>query len=72
MLVDYSVTEMDCFDDYLDDAPHAKTMRLNGITAFLLHVAQFITFHQTKFVTETLISEGIVEFILFKVRFQGY
>ena len=27
MLVDYLVTEMGCFDDYSDAAPHAKTMR---------------------------------------------
>ena len=46
MLVDYSVTEMGCFDDYLDAAPHAKAMRVNGITTFLLHVAQCITFRQ--------------------------
>ena len=47
MLVDYAVTEMGCFDDYSDAAPSAKTMRVNGITTFLLHVAQFITFYQT-------------------------
>ena len=27
MLVNYSVTEMGCFDDYLDAAPRAKTIR---------------------------------------------
>ena len=58
MLVDYAVTEMGCFDDYSDAAPHAKNMRENGITAFILHVAQCITFLQTKFVTATLISEA--------------
>ena len=52
----YSVTDMGCFDDYSDAAPRAKTMRGNGITAFLLHVAQFITFRQKYIVTETLIS----------------
>ena len=46
---------MGCFDDYSDAAPRAKNKRVNGITTFLLHVAQCITFHQTKFVTETLI-----------------
>ena len=44
ILVDYAVTEMGCFDNYLDAAPHAKTMRGNGITTFILHVAQCITF----------------------------
>ena len=54
-LVDPVVTEMGCFDDYLDAATRAKTMRGNGITTFLLHVAQCITFHKTKFVVATLI-----------------
>ena len=44
MLVYYSVTEMGCFGDYLDAAPRAKIMRVNGITTFLLHVSQCITF----------------------------
>ena len=57
MLVDYSVTEMDYFDDYSDAAPHAKTMKWNGITNFILHVAQCITFNQKQFVTATLITE---------------
>ena len=48
---------MGCFDDYLDAAPRAKTMRLNLITNFLLHVAQVITFHQ-KIVTATIIAEA--------------
>ena len=39
MLVDYAVTEMGYFDDDLNSAPSAKTMRGNGITTFLLHVA---------------------------------
>ena len=43
---------MGCFYDYLDAAPHAKTMRGNDITTFLLHVSQF-----TKLVTATLIDE---------------
>ena len=57
MLVDYAVTEMGCFDDYLDAAPRAKNMRGNGITTFLLHVAQCITFCQTNIVTSTLIDK---------------
>ena len=58
MLVDYALTDMGCFDDYSDAAPRAKTMRINGITNFILHVSQCITFNQTTFVTETLISEA--------------
>ena len=58
MLVYYAVTEMGCFGVYLDAAPRAKTMRGNGITTFLLYIAQCITFNQTKFVTATLIAEA--------------
>ena len=58
MFVDYTVIDMGCFDNYLDAAPRAKTMRVNGITTFLLHVAQYITFNQKTFVTATLIAES--------------
>ena len=46
MLVDYVVTDMGFFDDYLEAAPRAKRMRGNGITTFLLHVAQCLNFRQ--------------------------
>ena len=58
MLVDDAVTEMGCFDDYSNSAPRAKTMRGNGVTTFLFHVAQCITFHQTNLVTSRLIAES--------------
>ena len=60
MLVYYAVTDMDCFDDYSDAAPRAKTMRVNGITTFILHVVQCITLHQKRFVTATLIAEALL------------
>ena len=47
MLVDYAVTEMGFLDDYSDAAPQGKSIRWNGITTFLLHVAQCIIFNQT-------------------------
>ena len=56
--MDYAVTEMVCFDDYSDAAPRAKTRRGNGITTFLLHVDQCITYRKTTFVTETVIVEA--------------
>ena len=62
---------MGLFDNYLDDAPRAKNMRGNGITNFLLHVAQCITLNQTIFNRKTY-CRGTVEVILFKIRFQGY
>ena len=70
MLVDYSVTEMGCFDDYLDAAPHIKAMRLNGITTFLLHVAQCITFRQTKFVTAAIIAEASLKSFYSRLGFK--
>ena len=57
MLVDYAVTDMGCLDYYSDAVPRAKIMRGNGITTFILHVAQCIIFNQTKFVTATLIAK---------------
>ena len=50
-MVNYVVTDMGCFDDYSDAAPHAKTTRGNGITNFLLHIYQCIISNQTEFVT---------------------
>ena len=62
---------MGCFDDYSDAAPRAKTMRGNGITTFLLHVAQCITFHQNNIVTATLIANSLLKsfysMLVFKV-----
>ena len=61
MLADYELTEMGCFDDYSDAVQPAKTMRGNGITIFLLHVAQCITLSQTNIVTATLITEALLK-----------
>ena len=58
MLVDYAVTDMGLFDDYSDDASHTKIMRGNGITTFILHVAQCVTINKTKFVTATIIAKA--------------
>ena len=55
MLVDYAVTEMGCFDDYSDAAPHAKTMGVNDITTFLLNVYQCITSNQNKMLQQQLL-----------------
>ena len=56
MLLDYKVTDMGCFEDYSDTAPHAKAMGGNGITTFILNVSQCITF-QILF-TATLIADA--------------
>ena len=70
MLVDYVVTDMGWFDDYLDAAPRAITMRVTGITTFLLHVVQCITFNQTKFDSATLIAEALLKSIFSMLRFK--
>ena len=49
---------MGCFDEFLDTAPGDKTMRGNGISTFLLHVAQCIPYHLKKIVSATLISNA--------------
>ena len=71
MLLGYAVTEMGCFDDYSDAAPRAKTMRGNGVTNFIFHVSQCITFNQF-FCFSNSYCRGKFEVIIFKVRFQGY
>ena len=55
MLVDYAITQMGSFDDYLDAALRAKTKRVNGNTTFLLHVTQCITFHQQNLLQKHLL-----------------
>ena len=70
MLVDYAVTEMGCFGDYLDASPRAKTMRGNGITTFLLNVAQCITFRQTNIVTATFIYKKSLKSLYSRLGFK--
>ena len=52
---------MGCFDDYSDTSPQCKTMRGDGITTFLLHISQCITFNKSKFVTESFIEEALLK-----------
>ena len=47
MLVECADTEMGFLDDYLYADPNHKSIRGNGITTFILHVAQCIIFNQT-------------------------
>ena len=54
MLVDYAVTEMVWFDDCSDAAPCSKTMMVNVITTFLLHIDQCITFNKIKLLQQHL------------------
>ena len=70
MLVDYAITDMGCFDDYSYAAPCAKNMTVNGISTFLLHVAQCITLRQTNIVTETLIFEALLKSFYSRLGFK--
>ena len=44
MLIEYAATEMGFLDDFSDADPNHKSIRVNGITTFLFHVAQCIIF----------------------------
>ena len=69
MLLDYAVTYMVFFEDYSDAAPHAKTMRGNGINNFILNFYQFITFNQTTFVTSALTNEARLKLLYSRLGF---
>ena len=44
MLVEYAATEMGFLGDYSDAYPNHKSIRGNGITTFIFHVALCILF----------------------------
>ena len=56
MLIEYAATEMGFLDYYSDADPNHKSMRGNGITTFLFHVAQCIIFNLTNHVKKILIA----------------
>ena len=58
MLVEYAATEMGFLDDYSDDDTNHKSIRRNGITTFLFHVAQCIIFCLTNCVKTILIANA--------------
>ena len=70
MLVEYSDTEMGFLDDYLDADPNHKSIRVNGITTFLLHVAQFIIFDQTNRVKTILIADALLKLFYSRLGFK--
>ena len=63
---------MVCFNDYSDAAQRAKTMRVNGITKFILHVAQCITFCQENIVTTTLIAKESLKSFYSRLGFKVF
>ena len=70
MLVDYAVTEMCFLDDYSDTAPQGKSMRGNGITTFILHVAQCIIFNKTNRVKTTIIADALLKSFYSRLGFK--
>ena len=70
MLVGYAITDMGCFDDYSYAAAHAKTIRGNGTTTFLLHASQCINFCQNNIVTATLIAEASLKSFYSRLGFK--
>ena len=55
MLIEYAATEMGFLDDYYDADTNHKSIRGNGITTFLFHVAQCIIFNLKNHVKTILI-----------------
>ena len=70
MLVEYAATEVCFFDDYLDADPNHKSIRGNGITTFLLHVAQCIIFNQTNRVKTIHISDALLKSFYSRLGFK--
>ena len=70
MLLGYAVTEMGPFDDYSDTDPQGKSMRGNGITTFLVHIDQCMTFNQTNRVKTTLISKSSLKLFYSRLGFK--
>ena len=58
MLIEYASTEMGFLDYYSDADPNHKSIRGNGITTFLLHLAQCIIFNLTNYVKKILIANA--------------
>ena len=56
MLVEYAATEMGFLDDYSNSDLNHKSIRGNGITTFLFHVAQCIIFNLKNHVKKILIA----------------
>ena len=57
-MVEYVSTEIGFLDDYSDADPNHKSIRGNGITTFLFHVAQCIILNLTNCVKTILIAKA--------------
>ena len=61
MLVDYAATEIGSLDDYSDAAPQGKSIRGNGITTFIFHVALCIIFNKNNPVKTIVIDNALLK-----------
>ena len=69
MLVEYVATEMGFLDDYSDADPNHKSIRGNGITTFLFHVAQCILFRLKNCVNTILIDNASLKSFYLRLGF---
>ena len=70
MLVEYVATEMGFLDYYSNAEPNHKRIRGNGITTFLLHIAQCIIFNQTSRVKKILIDDALMKSFYSRLGFK--
>ena len=61
---------MGSLDDYSNAAPKGKSIRVNGITTFLLHISQKIIFNQTNRVKTTLIADASLKSFYSRLGFK--
>ena len=61
---------MGFLDDYSDADPNQKIIRGNGITTFILHVAQCIIFKQTNCIKKILIADTSLKSFYSRVGFK--
>ena len=70
MLVEYTSTEMGFLDNDFDADPNQKSIRGNGITTFLLHIAQCIIFNLTNRVKVILIANASLKSFYSRLSFK--
>ena len=61
---------MGSLEDYSDAAPKGKIIRGNGMTTFILHVAQCIIFNQTNCIKTKLIADASLKSFYSRLGFK--
>ena len=70
MLVEYEAIEMGLLDDYSDADTNQKSIRGNGITTFILHLAECIILNQTNCVKTILIADASLKSFYLRLGFK--